>query len=131
VSAKSTAVQLVGSGFGRGVGEGWGGGKAGGKKLKVLGYADDLVILAEEEEVMRWLMKRLETYLDRKGLVLNTEKMKVIRFGRGRGRRKRIKWWWKGKEIEEVKEVGYLGYRFRKCEGQEAQVEERVKKAMG
>jgi len=33
----------------------------------------------------------LETYLDRKGLVLNTEKTKVIRFGRGRGRRKKVK----------------------------------------
>lgn len=33
-------------------------------------------------------MKRLETYLDRKGLVLNAEKTKVIRFGRG-GRRKK------------------------------------------
>lgn len=28
------------------------------RKLKVLGYADDLVILTEEEEGMRWLMKR-------------------------------------------------------------------------
>jgi len=27
--------------------------------------------------------------------------------------------------------VGYLGYRFKRSGGQEAQVEERVKKAMG
>jgi len=27
--------------------------------------------------------------------------------------------------------VGYLGYRFKRSDGQEAQVEERVKKAMG
>lgn len=52
------------------------------RNLKVLGYADDLEILAEEEG-MRWLLKRLETYLDRKGLMLNTEKTKVIRFGKG------------------------------------------------
>lgn len=63
---------------------------------------------------MRWLMKRLETYLDRKGLVLNAEKTKVMRFEGGGGRRKRVKQWWKGKEIEEVKEMNYLGYRFRK-----------------
>lgn len=63
----------------------------GGKKLKVLGYADDLVVLAEEEEGMRWLMRRLETYLDRKGLVLNAEKTKVMRFGGGGGRRRRGK----------------------------------------
>lgn len=65
--------------------------EVGGKKLKVLEYADDLVILAEEEEGMKWLMKRLETYLDRKGLVLNAEKTKVMRFGGGGRRRKRVK----------------------------------------
>lgn len=32
------------------------------KKLKVLGYANDLMIVAEEEEDMRWLIKRLEMY---------------------------------------------------------------------
>lgn len=63
--------------------------KLGRRKLKVLGYADDLVILIEEEEGMRWLMKRLETYLDRKGLVLNVEKTKVIRFGREEKRKKK------------------------------------------
>lgn len=36
-----------------------------------------------------------------------------------------------GKEIEEVKEVTYLGYRFKWSGGQEAQIEERVRKAMG
>jgi len=68
--------------------------------------------------------------LDRKGLVLNTEKTKIMRFRRGGGRKRRIKWWWKGKELEEVKEAVYLGYRFRRNGGQEAQVEEKVKKAM-
>jgi len=36
-----------------------------------------------------------------------------------------------GKDIEEVKEVVYLGYRLRRNRDQEAQVKERVKKAMG
>lgn len=36
-----------------------------------------------------------------------------------------------GKEIEEVKEVTYLEYRFKSSGGQEAQIEERVRKAMG
>lgn len=70
--------------------EGLGKDEVGGNKLKILGYAD-LVILAEEEEGMRWLMRRLETYLDRNGLVLNAEKTKVMRFGGGGGRRKKGK----------------------------------------
>lgn len=91
--------------------------KLGRRKLKVLGYADDLVILTEEEEGMRWLMKRLETYLDRKGLMLNAEKTKMIRFGRGGGGRRRRLRWWKRREIEEVKKVECLGYRFKRSGG--------------
>lgn len=66
----------------------------GGKKLRVLGYADDLVISAEGEEEMKWILKRLEGYLERKGLVLNTEKAKIIRFRNGRRRIRKVKWWW-------------------------------------
>jgi len=49
--------------------EGMGGIKLGGERLRVLGYADDIIILTEEEEGMRWLLKKLERYLDWKGLV--------------------------------------------------------------
>lgn len=52
-------------------------------------------------------MRRLEKYLDRKGLVLDTGKTKVIRFGKGGGgRRRKISWRWKGKEIGESKGDG-------------------------
>lgn len=77
-----------------------------------MGYADNLIILAEEEG-LRWLLKKLEGYLRRRGLELNTEKTTIMRFGKGRERRKKGKWWWKGRKIEEVKEVTYLGYKFR------------------
>lgn len=40
--------------------------------------------MAEEEDVMRSMLKRLEGYLDRKGLEVNTNKTKIIRF---RGKR--------------------------------------------
>lgn len=58
-----------------------GGVRIGGEKLKVLGYADDLVLLTEEEG-MRWLLKRLEKYCEEKGLEVNTRKTKIIRFRR-------------------------------------------------
>lgn len=110
-----------------------GGVEVGGEKLKVLAYADDLVILAEDEEGMRWLLKRLERYCDEKGLEVNAGKTKIIKFkkGGGRGRKMKLKWWWKGIELEEVKEVSYLGYRLKRNGGQKAHVRERVKKAMG
>lgn len=104
-----------------------GGVKIGREKLKVLGYADDLMLLAEEEEGMR-LLKRLKKYCGEKGL---EGKTKIIRFRRGGGRGSRLKWWWKGVELEEVKEVTYLGYKFKRSGGQKKHVRERVKKAMG
>lgn len=67
--------------------------RLGGRKLKVLGYADNLVILAEQEKAMRWLLRKLERYLEKKGLILNTEKTKVIRFKKREGRNRRLKWW--------------------------------------
>lgn len=54
---------------------GWGV-RIGGKRLKILGYADNLMILAEDEEGIRWLITRLEKYIDGKELRLNAENTK-------------------------------------------------------
>lgn len=56
------------------------------------------------------MMERMENYLDQKGLELNTEKTKIIRFRKGGRRMGKIKWRWKGKRIKEVREFRYLGY---------------------
>lgn len=50
----------------------WGGVRVGGEKLYTLSYADDIVLMAEDEAEMRSMMERLEGYLDRKGLELKT-----------------------------------------------------------
>lgn len=55
----------------------------------MFGYADDLVMISEEEKGMRCLLKRLKGYLDGKGLVVNVEKTKIIKFGKGLKRRVR------------------------------------------
>jgi len=57
-----------------------------------MAYADDLVLLAENEEEMRSMMERLEGYLERKNLVVNAEKTKIMRFRKGRGRVKKREW---------------------------------------
>lgn len=41
----------------------------------------------------------------------------------------RVEWKWRGKEVEEVKEFKYLGYRLTRNGSQEAQIKERVEKA--
>lgn len=56
------------------------------KKVYSLSYADDVVLMAEEEDELRSMLEKLEGYLDKKGLVINIGKTKVMRCRRGGGR---------------------------------------------
>lgn len=71
--------------------------------------ADDMVLVAEDEEGMKAMIARLERYLDEKRLEVNVEKTKILIFKKEGGKRKKISWRWKNKVIEEVKEMKYLG----------------------
>lgn len=69
---------------------GVGGVKIKGRKIYTLVYADDIVLIAEEEGEMKSMLERLEKYLDGKGLELNGEKQKKSDLGQeggeGKGR---------------------------------------------
>jgi len=95
-----------------------------------LAHADDIVLLAEEEDGMRSMMSRLENYMREKRLEVNEKKSKVMRFGKGGGRRRKVRWRWEGREVEEVKSYKYLGYVFQRNGKQEEQIKDRVKKGM-
>jgi len=100
----------------------WGGIKVGDGRMYTLLYANDMVLLAEEEGEMRSMLERLEKYLDRK--------TKVLRFREGEGRLGKVSWRWKGKKLEEVKEYKYLGYTVQRNGKQDMHIRERVAKAM-
>jgi len=68
-------------------------------KMWTLSYADDLVLLVKNEESMKEIMKRLERYLRNKNLQLNAEKSEMLCFRKGGGRKRRVKWIWKRKEL--------------------------------
>ena len=78
--------------------------------MYTLAYADDVAVLAEDEEGMKGLMAKLERYVDGKGLEVSVGKTKVMRCRKGGGRWKSVTWRWKGKEVEEVSSFRYLGY---------------------
>lgn len=59
---------------------GWEGVKVGMRKVYSLAYADDIALLAEDEEEIKVMLGRLEEYLDKKGFNLNVEKTKVTRW---------------------------------------------------
>lgn len=106
-----------------------GGVQIGKERVWSLAYADDLVLLAKNEEGMKEMMKRMERYLKRKKLQLNTEKSKIVEFRKGGGRRKETVWKWEGKKIEEVKEIKYLGYMLQRNGRNEGQIRELKRKA--
>lgn len=84
--------------------------KVRGRKIYTLAYADDVAVMAEDEDGMKGLLGRLERYLDRKSSELNIKKTKIMRCRNGGGRWKKANWRWKGEVIEEVREFSYLGY---------------------
>lgn len=88
-----------------------------------------MVLIAENEDEMKSMLERLEGYIDRKRLKINVGKTKIMRFGRGGVRKKRVRWRWKGKAIEEVREFNYLGHKFQANGKQKAHIKERVKRA--
>lgn len=55
-----------------------GGVQIGKERIWSLAYADDLVLLTKNEEGMKEMMKKMERYLKRKKLQLNTEKSKIV-----------------------------------------------------
>jgi hypothetical protein len=86
----------------------WGRIKIGDKKVYTLAYADDIMLLSEDEEGMRSMIGRLDEYLEKKKLELNVDKTKIMRFRKGEGRLRKREWRWKEKRIEEVKGFTYL-----------------------
>ena len=98
------------------------------RKIFTLAYADDVAMLAEDEDGMRGMIGKLERYMDGKGLQVNVGKTKVMRCRRGGMRWKKMTWRWKGKELEEMRTYKYLGYTVMGNGGQEKHVEERVRK---
>lgn len=65
--------------------------KLGERKIYSLAYADDVAVLAEDEEGMKGMIARLEKYLDGKGLEVNVDKTKVMRCRKGGGDGKRYR----------------------------------------
>lgn len=61
----------------------WRGIKIGDDKVYTLAYADDVALLAENEDGIKGMLVRLVRYLDKKGLTLNAEKSKTLRFKKG------------------------------------------------
>ncbi|XP_043464490.1 uncharacterized protein LOC122499949 [Leptopilina heterotoma] len=107
--------------------KGKGGVILGKRRVYVLAYADDVVLMAENERGMKLLMKEFEGYVRKKDLCVNVEKTKVVRFRRI-GEVEEVEWKLNGRRVEEVNEFCYLGYWFNWNGEQELNIERRIEK---
>lgn len=62
-----------------------------------------MALIAEDDESMRRMLKKMERFLKKKGLSMNVGKTKIMCFRKARDRRKHYKFEADKKEIEMVK----------------------------
>lgn len=77
--------------------------------IRLLLYADDIVLLAEDIEVLQKMIKKLENYCELWSLEVNLTKSKIMVYRNGGKTSKNEKWYFKEEEIEIVNEYNYLG----------------------
>ena len=81
-----------------------------GRKITVLLYADDMVILSLTRIGLRNMLSRLATYCNEEHLVINYNKTKIISFG---NHRSKPRWFINSNEIEQCSSFKYLGIIFQ------------------
>lgn len=78
--------------------------------IKVLLYADDLVMLADNPFSLQLQINRLSSFCESWGLLINTQKTKIVIFEKRQSRRRaEEKWYLNNTHIEVVQEFKYLG----------------------
>lgn len=106
-----------------------GGVVVGDRKIWSLGYADDIVLMAETQEDLIAMISRAAKYFEKRKLEVNTDKTKVMVCSKGGGNRTEVIWKWGEKTLKETNVIDYLGYRITRTGEQGAQAKERVRKA--
>lgn len=48
------------------------------EKFWLITYANDIVLLAKSEQELKGMMRKLKKYIERKGLILNTQNVKSV-----------------------------------------------------
>lgn len=100
-----------------------------GINVNVLMYADDIVLLADDREVLQRMIDKLECYCDNWNMVVNTEKSKILVFKAGGRQAGADQWSFKGNQIEVVKKYCYLGVIFTQQLSFKEHILDREKKA--
>ena len=77
--------------------------------VRLLMYADDIVLVADDRTVLQRMINNLEKYCDYWGMEVNLKKSEVMVFRNGGRMSAEENWQYKGEEIKIVNEFNYLG----------------------
>lgn len=86
-----------------------GGVRIGNERIKILMYADDMVLIADNPVALQWNINLLDGYCSRWNLSLNLGKSKIMVFRRGGRLVSSEKWMYRHSPIEVVSRYKYLG----------------------
>lgn len=86
-----------------------GGLKVGELSIRLLMYADDIIILADDVDVLQKMIEQLSSYCKLWNLSINLEKSKIMVFRKGGKLARNEKWTLDGEEIDIVNSFKYLG----------------------
>lgn len=93
---------------------------------QVLMFADDIVLIADTNEHLQEAVTEWEAELERKGMVLNANKCKVMHVGREESN---VRVHCRGEELEMVEEYTYLGTVISRNAKMDNELSNRIKKA--
>jgi len=85
-----------------------------GRRIQVLFYADDLVIIAKDANELQRCLDALEQFCDTFRLVVNSSKSEIVVFNEkwaGEREKRRVGWRYKGEAIQRSYAFNYLGMR--------------------
>lgn len=80
-----------------------------GWRIKLLMYADDVVLISDQPGSFQAMINQLEQYCNKWNLTVNTSKSKTMIFSSGGRKGRAEQWKYKGEEIETVSSFVYLG----------------------
>ena len=89
-----------------------GGLTVGGMNIRLLLYADDIVLVADNINIMQKMINNLENYCTQWNMEVNLAKSEMLVFRRGGRLARQENWKYKGQQVRIVNEYCYLGVIF-------------------
>jgi hypothetical protein len=77
--------------------------------IKLLAYADDIVLLASDKLSLKKMLQAFELYCSKWNLEVNLSKSKIIVFRNGGRLSRHEKWWFRNEEVDVTSQYKYLG----------------------